>query len=345
MDSNALYLSFSAIDDEILERSESAIVTGRIPLRRRWSVVLIAAILALFLMGASAVTIIFYGDSVQSWLTYCWKYITGEPMSDQHTALIDHLSQEIGLRETVDGVTVTVDSAMVGEKNIYILLRVEGVEISPKHHYSFEETLLFLKEAAEQGANGAGWSCEHIGMDRDGAALMLFRYSYTTRGPAPETKPPLQMTLTLSNFAQDLHTNRYQRLAEGEWKFELLLTRGQIEARKLPDTQVMGIEYTETFEKKELPILLTNMVLTNTDLSFQYDRRGGDVDLEIRLQQICVVLKNGQEISARSGGGTGLDKGEWYCTYTWWIPVALEEVAAVKIGDVVIPAESFCAFE
>ena len=175
MDSNALYLSFSAIDDEILERSESAIVTGRIPLRRRWSVVLIAALLALFLMGASAVTIIFYGDSVQSWLTYCWKYITGEPMSDQHTALIDHLSQEIGLRETVDGVTVTVDSAMVGEKNIYILLRVEGVEISPKHYYSFEETLLFLKEAAEQGANGAGWSCEHIGMDRNGAALMLFR--------------------------------------------------------------------------------------------------------------------------------------------------------------------------
>lgn len=338
MDRNALFLSFSAIDDEILERSESAIVTGRIPLRRRWSVVLIAALLALLLMGASAVALL-HIDSVQSWLTYCWKYVAGEPMSDQHTALIDHLSQEIGLRETVDGVTVTVDSAMVGEKNIYILLRVDGVEISPKHHYSFEETQLFLKEAAEQGASGAGWSCDHIGMDRDGAALLLFRYSYSTRGPAPETKPPLQITLTLSNFAQDLYGNRYQRLAEGEWKFDLLLTRGQIDVKKLPDTQVMGVDYSKKGWKKETPILLTNMVLTNTDLSFQYDRRGGDVNLEIRLQRICVVLKNGQQISAGSGGETGLDSGEWYCTYTWWIPVPLEEVVAVRIGDVVIPVE------
>lgn len=338
MDRNALYLSFGAIDDDILERSESAIVTGRIPLRRRWSVVLIAALLALLLMGASAVALL-HVDSVRSWLTYCWKYVTGEPMSDRHTALIDHLSQEIGLRETVDGVTVTVDSAMVGEMNIYILLRVEGVEISPKHHYSFEEEQLFLKEAAEQGASGAGYSCDHIGMDRDGAALMLVRYSYSTRGPAPETKPPLQITLTLSNFAQDLHANRYQRLAEGEWKFDLLLTRGEIDVRKLPDTQVMGVDHSKKEWNKETPILLTNMVLTNTDLSFQYDWRGGDVVMDVRLQQICVVLENGQEISAGSGGGTGLDSGEWYVTYTWWIPVALEEVVAVRIGDVVIPVE------
>ncbi len=338
MDRNALYLSFSAIDDEILERSESAIVTGRIPLRHRWSVVLIAALLALLLMGASAVALL-HVDSVQSWLSYCWKYATGEPLSDQHAALIDHLSQEIGLQETVDGVTVTVDSAMVGEKNIYILLRVEGVEISPKHHYSFEEEQVFLKDAAEQGASGAGYSCDHIGMDRNGAALMLVRYSYSTRGPAPETKPPLQITLTLNNFAQDLHASRYQRLAEGEWRFVLLLNRGESEVRNLPDTQVMGIDYSKKQWNKETSILLTNVVLTNTDLSFQYDWRGGDVVMDVRLQQICVMLENGQEISAGSGGGTSLDSGERHVTYTWWIPVVLEKVVAVRIGDVVIPVE------
>ena len=59
MDSNALYMSFNEVDDDILERSERAILATGIPLRRRLPVVLIAAILALFLMGSSAVVFFF----------------------------------------------------------------------------------------------------------------------------------------------------------------------------------------------------------------------------------------------------------------------------------------------
>lgn len=336
MDSNALYISFSEIDDEILERSESTVVSCGISGSRRLTAVLIAAILALFLMGASA-AVILWGDSIQSWFAYHWERITGEPMSEPHAVLIDHLSQEIGLRETVDGVTVTVDSAVVGEKCFFILLRVEGAECTPKNRYGFVDALVLLKNSAEHGMSGAGYSYTYLGMDPKGAALLLLKYDYTTRNQAPETRLPMQISLSMKGFAQDPLSYKEKLLAEGEWIFDISLDRGKIDTRSLPDTQVMGIDHSKKGWNKETPILLTNMVLTNTNLSFQYDWRGGDVVMDVRLQQIRVVLKNGQEISACSGGATAFDGGERYVTYTWWIPVSLNEVAAVKIGEVMIP--------
>ena len=338
MDSNALYMSFNEVDDDILERSERAILATGIPLRRRLPVVLIAAILALFLMGSSAV-VFFFGDSIQSWFAYYWKSITGESMSNQHAALIDHLSQQIGSSETVDGVTVTVDSATVGERNFFILLRVEGLELSNKHFHGFEEVQLTLKQVPEQHVGGAGYSYDYLGLNPDGAALLLIHYDYSVRGPASEDKPPLQITLSMTDFVQGDKGNKHILLAEGTWNFYISLDRNQLDAKELPDTQVMGIAYSENNEKTETPVTLTNMVLTNTDICFQYDWQGGDVVLETRLQEIRVVLQNGLEISAGSGDGSGLASTQWYVTYTWRIPVSLEEVAAVKIGDVIIPVE------
>ena len=107
MNRNDLYTAFNAVDNDILERSETS-GFKIIPIRRRLPVALIAAILALVLMGAGVVAIV-YGDSIQSWFGHYWEQVTGQPMSDQHTALIDHLSQEIDLAQTVGDVTVTVD--------------------------------------------------------------------------------------------------------------------------------------------------------------------------------------------------------------------------------------------
>ena len=131
-----LYNAFHAVDDKILERSETAIynhesVTPRM-LKRRFPAALIAAVLAMFLMGAGVAAII-YGDSIQNWFSHYWEIITGQQMSDEQATTIDHLSQEIGLSQTVGDVTVTVDSATVGYDNFFLLLRVNGIEFSSKY--------------------------------------------------------------------------------------------------------------------------------------------------------------------------------------------------------------------
>jgi len=101
----------------------------------------------------------------------------------------------------------------------------------------------------------------------------------------------------------------------------------------------MGIDKTKKFGNKKTPIILTNMVLTNMGLSFQYDWRGGDVTMDV-ASQVYVVLANGQEIGIGGGAGRGSSRSQWYYKdYNWMVPVALEEVVAVKIGDVVIPVE------
>ena len=104
---------------------------------RRMPAALIAAVLALLLMGAGISAAILYGDSIKSWFVYHWNEITGQSMDQGQIAVIDHLSQEIGVSQTVGNVTVTVDSAAVGDDNFYLLLKVEGIQASDDHSYDF----------------------------------------------------------------------------------------------------------------------------------------------------------------------------------------------------------------
>ena len=101
---------------------------------RRIPTALIAAIIALLLMGVVAAAAI-YGSNIQSWFASQWEALTGQPMSNNQTAIIDHLSQDIGTSQSVENVTVSVDSATVGDDCFYLLLRVSGIELSEKCDY------------------------------------------------------------------------------------------------------------------------------------------------------------------------------------------------------------------
>ena len=339
MNSHDLYFAFNEVDEDILLRSETAVANHRIMARRRFGIVLIAAILALFMLGAGVATI--WGSDIQSWFARYWETITGQPMSDGHSALIDRLSQEINQSQTVGNVTVTVDSATIGESNFFILLRIEGLEFSKKHRYGFEEEQVILApESIADNMTSASFSYNYWGLAPDGAAILLIHYSYATSGPIPETPPSLRLTLSMENLVQDPRTtNKHLLLAEGLWSFTFTLDRNTLETIMLPDTQVRGIDYSKPVGQRDTPVMLTNMALTGADLTFRYVRQGGNVVADIALRQVRIILKNGQEIYAHNGAKTIMDGDQWHCVYFWEIPVDLNEVAAVRIGDVVIPVE------
>ena len=338
MDSKVLYAGFNEIDDDILERSERASFSNVIPLRRRFLVALIAALLALFLMGAGLMASK-YGDSIQSWFTYYWKEITGQDMSDLHASIIDRMSQKIDLRETAAGVTVTVDSAAVGDGSCNILLRVEGLAFSKKPEYGFEEGLVKLAPETTEDIVGLFYSYSYnfVGLDADGAALFLIKFDYPTKDEPQGGKPPWKVTLTMKNFAQDPKTDHCILLAEGEWQFTFSLDRNQLDIKRFPDTQVMGIIYSENNEAIPAPILLTNIRLTNTSFAFQYYRYDSGLHLDMSNLDLRIVLSDGQEIDIVGGHGNRLTDGFCYHNYTWKFPVNLDEAVAVKIGDTVIP--------
>ena len=112
-----------------------------------------------------------------------------------------------------------------------------------------------------------------------------------------------------------------------------------LEIKKLRDTWVGAIDYSGENGPSETQVLMTDMELTNTSLHFQYGWRDGEVVADIELKEGRVVLSNGQEVGASSGSGIKQKDGQWYCAYFWEIPVDLDEVVAIKIGEVVIPVE------
>ncbi len=330
MNRKDLYKGFNEVDDDILERSERVTVSNVVPIRRHLPVALIAAILALFLMGAGVVAII-YGDSIQSWFGHYFELVTGQEMSEEQTALIDHLSQDISQSQTVGEATVTVDSVTVGDDSFYLLLRVEGVELSKRHHYSFDGVTLEVSPDPMEGVGGIGsHGIQYQGMDGDGSALLLMDYSYATQEDFELDTTPLEVHLILEDFMRSPQSDNRKMVTEGIWEFNFTIDRSQPPATiSLPDTEVMAMNLEL---REEAPVVLKNIELTNTGIRFQYDYQEGTYSLEAHLK---IVLKNGAIIGYSDGSGTPLGDGTTLnCSYHWMIPVNLDEVQAVRIGGV-----------
>ena len=120
--------------------------------RKKITALILAAALALFLVSCGVVAVI-YGDSIQSWFGFYWNRITGQDMEVEQTAIIDHLSQEIGESSAVGEVTVSMDSATVSE-DIAIRDALNGVlgSLKPEHRKIFLRRYWYLspvKEIAE----------------------------------------------------------------------------------------------------------------------------------------------------------------------------------------------------
>lgn len=332
MNSKKFSEAMGELDSKYIEEAISYSPKAKSTPRRRLSVALIAAILALLLIG-TGVAAVSYGDNIQNWFSHYWEEITGQSMSKEHTAVIEHLSQEISVSQTVGDVTITVDSATVGDDNFFLLLRVDGLNFSDKHSYNF--LMGTMETIPDPLVNGAfvGWGTDYLGVDGDGSALLLLNYEYLSDSVFVQDTRPLQVWLRLENLARDAHTDREKIIAEGEWYFSFAIDRSRpIEIISLPDTEVMATNS----EKQEIPVTITNIELTNTGLRFQYNYKEGT--LFISEQRIAVVLKNGNTIVTNGGIGSPTEENvNMSYTYQWLVPVNLDEVAAIQIGKVQIP--------
>ena len=103
---------------------------------RRLSTAAAAVLVLLALLGCGAAAVV-YGEGIQGFFARQWEQLTGAPMDEGQTALIEHLSQNLNLSQTVDGVTVTLDSATVGSDMFYLLVRVEDAGLAGREGCGF----------------------------------------------------------------------------------------------------------------------------------------------------------------------------------------------------------------
>lgn len=298
-----------ALTDIRAEFIEEAAPICRRPIRRALAAGL-AAVLALLLMGAGVI----YGDSIQSWMDQRWAWENGQAMKEEQAALVADMSQEIGLSQTVGGITVDVDSALFGDRGFKILLRVRGRQFAQNEGFSFDRWAMELEPDPTVGM-GHGRGIEFAGIDGDGSWLLFFQ-CYWNQAKRPEGPFTVRLSVTdlILTGAGGVTT---EVLQEGTWAFEFPLeVTGVPEPISLPDCTVTGRD-PESGEPVELE--LTDLVLCSTGLSCE---KIGDGDF-----WVTVILDDGSSIEATLGIGD---------TRWWDVPVDPAEVKAIRIGETII---------
>ena len=303
MKNDDILYALTDIREDFLE--EAAPVRRR-PLSR-WLTAAVAASLSVLLMGAG----ILFGGSIQDWMDHRWAMENTRPMGEGQAALVDSMSQEIGLGQTIGGITVDVDSALFADRGFRVLVRVRGQQFDHAQGVEFDHWTMELQPDPTEGmGRRIGW--EFAGFDSDGSWLLFFRCDWDE---AVRPDAPFTVRLSMSDlvFTGGPIGENLEVVQEGTWEFEFPLeVTGVPEPIRLPDCTVKT-EKGQTLELK-------NLVLYSTGISYE---KIGEGDFEI-----TVILADGSTIAAT----LGLGDSRW-----WDVPVDPEQVTALRLGETTIP--------
>ena len=302
MKNDDILYALTDIREDFLE--EAAPVQRR-PLSR-WLTVAVAASLALLLMGAG----ILFGGSVQDWMDHRWGLENTRPMSEGQATLVDSMSQEIGLSQTIGGITVDVDSALFGDRGFRILVRVRGRQFDHAQGVCFDRWTMELQPDPTEGmGQSRGW--EFAGFDGDGSWLLFFCCDWDA-AVRPEEPFTVRLSMTDLVFTGGPIGEVTEIVQEGTWEFEFPLeVTGVLDPIRLPDCTVKT-EKGQTLELK-------NLVLYSTGISYE---KTGEGDFKV-----TVILADGSSIAATQGMGDS----------RWWdVPVDPAQVTALRLGETTI---------
>ena len=286
---------------------------------RKFPMILAAVVAVVLLMGAGFIAT---SDSIDGWFKTRWEEVTGEEMTEEHYETIASLSQYIGLSQSSEGITVTIDSAAVGDDVIYVLFTAE----CDTAKFATTGSALFGEREVFVNSNRVGGAMHRIAVDENGKAY----YIDTVDIMNIDSDEPLEVSMNLGNLNGLVYSNdddsAYWYTGGGEWSFEFTLER----------TETKTIDLTE-----KLPWTgVSNLTVTEFGVVATYDSASDDVPRVIRYSHMKVfaVMEDGTELqvtSTYSSGYTGII--DYYCF--WAVPIDLDEVVAIRVGDEVIEIE------
>ncbi len=301
----------------------------------------LAAVVSVLLIGAGFISA---GNSITDWFSNRWENTTGTEMTEEHYETIKNLSQYIGKSDTISGLTITVDSATVTDNQIYVLLKVEGGEDDyPLLGYS-----AYIKSKSTDNWNsGITWQ----GKDEDGAVYYMMNYIYDYVGD-PEDE---EMDCILRVVDSHDETANY-------WEFEFTLSR-------VPNSHIDVIPYGETvtvtvnmkdhdatmmsqsevFEEITRDVIAIDLsengmkvtydnstaILSNPEYAEYIDSLYSDID------EVFAVMQDGSTVGVNNTSYTPT-AGSYTATkeYYWEMPISLDGIAYIRIGETDIPVNS-----
>ena len=304
------------------------------PRRRVMPGAVLAAILAALVLAGTTLAAV--GGSLGDWFTRRWGEATGGSMTQQQTRVIDSLTQKVGESRTSGDITVTVDSITVGGDVLWALVDVEGIGFDEKKIYSFDRIgVEILPDPSEGAVGGAGCSMRSIGVTESGAVRMLLEYTGVFSTGNQLNSGGYTLELRLHDLVRCRQGGEDTVIAQGAWRFSIPLTVESLSPVISIGSAVMEEEVLRegadgALEKVTREVELRDISLTATGVSFRTDE-------SCDLLDVAALFADGTEVVSRIGGGSRMEDGTWYSSHQWPVPIDVEQVTALRIGETEIP--------
>lgn len=285
----------------------------------RAAAALLAAALALALCGtalAAAVT----GESMTELLQSLWERRFGRAMSPDHEAAVAGMTQELGLSQTADGVTVCVDSARAEGYDAWLLIEVTGLEFDEASNYHFG-----MKSLSFNGRCGSYVARDSVSEGGEKLVVLIEHIFHDRSAP----REALDVELRLGTLRRLEGGEAGPMLAAGPWSFDFRLEQGEEpRAVRLSDTEVPA---------RDAPaVTLTNLEVSGVGCRFRWYNPDGDVTPKIR--SLALVLEDGS-VNVSLGSASAVGGGYWESKCLWAIPVEIDEAVALLVNEELLPIE------
>ena len=323
-----LFIALGDINQKYYDEAENDTIASSQGHKSLRHPLLIAAVIAalLLLVGCGYVVL-----SETQWLQSFFSHQKGQPLSQGQSAYIEENTQVIGQSVTVNGYSVTVESAIAEERVACIRLRLEGSGITDIYSGSFRprpladgrgyESLFFEKghTSAEESPYGLGrWI---FSPDRNGISILIqLDQSADPNAPSFEAGVPYVLHLT------DLYVNGFGQseriLTEGVWDFEIVFDHLSTDSAELINSPI-------TVTHENISLCVNSLSLRTMGIDVRFDPGAYDYLGRNCFEDSWVVLKDGTRVSAypqfyNPSGSAGLSLD---------CPIDLEEVDYVELRD------------
>lgn len=337
-----LLTALNDLDDDLILSKEA----DRTPKKfrgRRLTTVLIAAVIA-----STMVLTAFASSDGSLWFRNFFSQNTQQPLSGSQNAYIGSHTVQVTQSQTVNGYTITLESAISDGNRTFIQCKLtapEGTVLDADHYGDLHDTVFVYQDPGNSvGISSYGW--ENLDDDpSDNTAILLFQHelSYSGSEISSFTEHPCQLLIYglqgtyYEGEGMDM-TIRKEPLTEGFWSFdiqfpedsdrEIELVSGYVEC---PCEVRTGMIQTE--ENTLMPILeptyvqVTSFALRSLSADFHYTYTEQD-SVNADFEPFFLVMNDGTEIQMQQGAGAPNYNG-----YKFDTPIILDEVSHIRLPN------------
>lgn len=336
MTGEKMLLSIQDLDADLIQEAEfKSFPCAKNFSQRRHKYILIAAVLAgILLLAGCAYVVLSEADWFRAYFTSRNK----QDLSSGQSSFIEENTQELADRVTVDGYTLTVESAIADSRNAYLKLRLQGPPnaVLGADLYAhqprptadgtgYQRTFYRLDDP--DGFSGMGtWQVMEDDNPRDNSVSILYSINQTNNSAQPFFEEGILYRLHITDLEAVYEGERpHEPLTDGGvWDFDIVFESINNDVMELITDPVPTAFETISIEVTSFQLQTMSAFVT---YSGRNDERG-----VVCLFDSAVVLKDGTRVSFKP---RMLSPKEETCEIHFVLssPIVLNEVDYVELRD------------